>query len=319
LILRQFYELVINEGIANDPRGKSVVEKELKSKKKKFNGLSEKDKKYFDPETLKNPYADSRILNDTGRRDIKNILVGIDIETPEILLAEQLKNNKIAEIDLLFSHHPQGFAYASFYEVMSMQADIFSKYGVPINVAESLLEERIKEVSRKVMPQNHTRAVDAAKLLGYSFMCTHTASDNCVATYLQNIFDSKVPERVGDIIDLLMEIPEYKRASENKNGPKSIHGSHERKVGKVFVDMTGGTEGAEDLLEKLSQAGVGTIVGMHMDEKHYNKAREHHLNVVIAGHIASDSVGMNILLNKAQKKFGDLNIICCSGFNRFKH
>lgn len=319
MTLTQFYELVINEGIANDPRGKSVVEKELKDRKKKFNSLSEKDKKYFDQETLKNPYADSRILNDTGRRDIKNILVGIDIETPEMLLAEQLKNKKIAEIDLLLSHHPQGFAYASFYEVMNMQADILSKYGVPINVAEGLLEERIKEVSRKVMPQNHNRAVDAAKLLDYSFMCAHTASDNCVATYLQNIFDSKVPEQVGDIIDLLMEIPEYKLAGRNKNGPKAIHGSHERKAGKVFVDMTGGTEGAEDLLGKLSQAGVGTVVAMHMDEKHYNKAKEHHLNVVIAGHIASDSIGINLLLDKAEKKLGNLNIICCSGFNRFKH
>ena len=82
--------------------------------------------------------------------------------------------------------------------------------------------------------------------------------------------------------------------------------------------MTGGTEGAEGVLGRLSESGVGTIVGMHMSEQHYSSAKQHHLNVVIAGHIESDNVGMNLLLDKVLKKFGKLNIIPCSGFTRVK-
>ena len=55
-------------------------------------------------------------------RQVRNILAGIDIETPELLLADRL-NEKGAGIDLVLAHHPEGRAYANFYEVMKMQAD----------------------------------------------------------------------------------------------------------------------------------------------------------------------------------------------------
>lgn len=72
-----------------------------------------------------------------------------------------------------------------------MQADILNKFGVPINVAEDILSDRIKEVQRRVMPINHTRAVDAARLLNIPFMCVHTPADNAVTTYLQQLIDNK--------------------------------------------------------------------------------------------------------------------------------
>ena len=97
-----------------------------------------------------------------------------------------------------------------------------------------------------------------------------------------------------------------------------IVGSGKRRAGKIFVDMTGGTEGSEGALEKLSDSGIGTIVGMHMSEKHYQNAEKFHINVVIAGHMASDTLGLNLLLDRVIKKFGPLNIISCSGFYRVK-
>ncbi len=79
------------------------------------------------------------------------MLVGIDIEVGEVLLAETLKNRG-ESIDLIMSHHPEGKAYANLYSVMHMQSDILNKFGVPINIAEDLLEGRIKEVERRLMP-----------------------------------------------------------------------------------------------------------------------------------------------------------------------
>jgi len=314
LKLIEFYRFVIEEGISRDPRGVERVELEIKRKKEEFETLETARKREFDQETLHNPYSDTRILNDT-KKEIKDILVGIDIETPELLLADRLRMRG-KQIDLALAHHPEGRAYANFYEVMSMQADILNKYGVPINIAEDLMEKRIKEVSRKVMAVNHFRAVDAAGLLDISFICVHTPADNLVATYLQGLMDEKKPERVEDAIGLLKEIPEYKEATIRGSGPKVIVGSEKRRAGKIFLDMTGGTEGSEEALEKLSLSGIGTIVGMHMSEKHYQKAEKFHINVVIAGHMASDTLGLNLLLDRAIDKFGPLNIIPCSGFYR---
>jgi len=314
LKLPEFYRFVIEEGISRDPRGVERVKLEIKRKEEEFGKMEEVKKREFDQETLRNPYSDTRILNDT-KKEIKNILVGIDIETPELLLADRLKAQG-KKIDLALAHHPEGRAYANFYEVMGMQADILNKYGVPINIAEDLLEKRIKDVSRKVMPVNHFRAVDAAGLLDISFICVHTPADNFVTTYLQGLIDEKKPDRVEDVIGLLKQIPEYEEATARGNGPKVIVGSEERRAGKIFVDMTGGTEGSEEALEKLSLSGVGTIVGMHMSEKHYQNAEKFHINVVIAGHMASDTLGLNLLLDRAIEKFGPLNIISCSGFYR---
>ena len=314
--LTEFYKFVIEEGISRDPRGVERVKLEIKRKKEEFEKLEETKKREFDQEALRNPYSDTRILNDT-KKEVENILVGIDIETPELLLADRLTSQG-KKIELALAHHPEGRAYANFYEVMGMQADILNKYGVPINIAEDILAKRIKDVSRKVMSVNHFRAVDAAELLGISFICVHTPADNFVTTYLQGLLDEKRPERVGDVFGLLKEIPEYKQSAARGSGPKVIVGSEKRQAGKIFVDMTGGTEGSEEALEKLSLSGVGTIVGMHMSEKHYQNAERFHINVVIAGHMASDTLGLNLLLDQAIKKFDPLNIISCSGFYRVK-
>jgi len=316
LNLTEFYKFVIEEGISRDPRGVERVKLEIKRKKEEFEKLEETKKREFDQEALRNPYSDTRILNDT-KKEVENILVGIDIETPELLLADRLTSQG-KKIELALAHHPEGRAYANFYEVMGMQADILNKYGVPINIAEDILAKRIKDVSRKVMSVNHFRAVDAAELLGISFICVHTPADNFVTTYLQGLLDEKRPERVGDVFGLLKEIPEYKQSAARGSGPKVIVGSEKRQAGKIFVDMTGGTEGSEEALEKLSLSGVGTIVGMHMSEKHYQNAERFHINVVIAGHMASDTLGLNLLLDQAIKKFDPLNIISCSGFYRVK-
>jgi hypothetical protein len=95
-----------------------------------------------------------------------------------------------------------------------------------------------------------------------------------------------------------------------------VLGSKDNRAGKVLVDMTGGTSGSEKSYAKLSQAGVGTIVGMHMSDKHREEAEKNHLNVVIAGHIASDSLGMNMLLDGIENR--GVEIIPCSGFIRHK-
>ena len=55
---------------------------------------------------------------------------------------------------------------------------------------------------------------------------------------------------------------------------------------------------------------------MHLDEKLRKKADEFGLNVVIAGHIASDSIGINLFLDRLEKR--GLTIKTCSGLIRVK-
>ncbi|MFH1854003.1 MAG: NGG1p interacting factor NIF3 [Candidatus Omnitrophota bacterium] len=313
--LVDIYNTVVNFGMNKDPRGKEKVKKELLRAKKEFEGLNKLEKESYDQERLVHPYSDTRIVYGKKDTEVKAILVGIDIEIGEVLLAERLKE-KGAQIDLLFSHHPEGLALAGFYNVMYMQIDILNKMGVPINVAESLMLDRIKEVERKILPANHFRSVDAARLLDMAFMTCHTPADNCVASYLQKMMDKEMPDTLGDIIEILSTIPEYRESAKQGASPKIIRGFSSSKAGKIFVDMTGGTEGSKNIFAKLSQAGVSTLVCMHLSEDHFNKAKEEHMNVIIAGHIASDNIGLNIILDELEKK-DKFKIIPCSGFRKF--
>jgi putative NIF3 family GTP cyclohydrolase 1 type 2 len=312
--LREFFDFAIQVGMDADPRGRDTALQDLQDTKLAYSELKEEDRQFFDDDRLANPYADSRILNGDPDHEVKKLLAGIDVDTQELLLADRL-NERGAGIDLVLGHHPAGRAYAGFYDVMRMQADILNRFGVPINVAESQLESRMKEVARSVLPANHARPVDAARLLGLAYACIHTPADNLVSTHLQSLFDTEGPTRLKEILRLLKAIPEYEDAAKINAGPRIFIGSDDQRAGKIFVDMTGGTSGSKDTIERLSQSGVGTLVCMHLSEDHRKEAEKNHLRVVIAGHIASDNLGLNLLLD-AVGRHGAFDVIACSGFRR---
>ncbi|MGA2775557.1 MAG: NGG1p interacting factor NIF3, partial [Candidatus Omnitrophota bacterium] len=179
-------------------------------------------------------FEDSRILYGSPNTEVKKIIVGIDIEVADLLLADKLRQRQ--GLDLVLSHHPEGVAYASLYKVMRLQIDVLRKAGIKEAVARKLLEERMFEVERKIMPQNHTRPVDAAVLLDLPFMCLHTPADNHVYSYLIGLMNKEKPKMVEDIVEILLGIPEYKEAQKNLSGPFIITGSPRRRAGRILVD-----------------------------------------------------------------------------------
>jgi len=310
--VQQIYDLGIKLGIKSDLRGETKVKKYLGRTKARYEKMSKEEREEFDKEKLTNPYSDSRILNTNGKKEIKKIMIGIDMEGPELMLA-----NQMGDIDLVIAHHPEGPALADLHSVMDLQAEVLAQYGVPINVAESLIKLRISEVGRGVSPANHNRAVDIARAISMNFMCLHTPCDNLGASFLDKLLKKKKPEFVDDILKMLKEIPEFKEAVALKAGPKLFAGDPENSCGKVAVtEFTGGTSGSKDIYEKMSQAGIGTVIGMHMSEEHRKEAEKYHINVVIAGHMASDSLGLNLFLDELEKK--GIKIVPMSGLIRVK-
>ncbi|MCK5061578.1 NGG1p interacting factor NIF3 [Candidatus Parcubacteria bacterium] len=309
---KQIYELAVKMGIKSDLRGEQAVKKYLDRTKEKYERLDKEEKKEFDKENFTNPYNDTRILADNKKKKIKKVLVGIDMETPELLYAKME-----GDIDLVIGHHPEGKALADLSGVMDLQAQLLAGYGVPINIAESVLKPRISEVNRGTHPINHNRPVDMAKLLRIDYMCTHTIADNLGAKFLTDILRRKKPEYVGDILKMLKDISEFSEAIKINAGPRLFTGNKENSCGQVAVtEWTGGTSGSKEMYEKMAQAGIGTIIGMHMHEEHRAEAEKYHLNVVIAGHMACDSLGMNLFLDELEKK--GIEVIPCSGLIRIK-
>ena len=285
--LSELYRLIVKYGSDRDPRYKLPPE----------------------------PFADSAILYGRPSVDVRSALVGIDIDVGTIVLADRLRQRQ--GLDMVISHHPEGAALAALYKVMQVQVDVLVRLGVGRQVAQEFLDERMREVERRVLPGNHNQVVDAARLLDMPFMCVHTPADNHVYSYVKNLMGKVKPKKVQDIIDCLMSIPEYRQAAGENAGPRIILGAPRRAAGEVSVEMTGGTEGPRDIFESMYKKGVRTLVCMHLSEDHFKKVKDMNLNVVIAGHISSDTLGINLLLDRIESK-QSLRIIECGGFRRFK-
>lgn len=315
--LEQLYRKAVKIGIENDLRGKEEIKKILKEEKEKFDSLKKDELEYYDKDRLFNPFSDSRVLNGELNTEVKKVIVGIDMETGEMLLTYLLNKDLEQKIDLIIAHHPEGYALAQLYDVMKLQADLMASYGINISVAEQLMEKRISEIERRLMPVNHTRAVDAAKVLGIPMMCIHTPADNCVTNYLKKTFEKQKPYKLKDLLKILKNIPEYKKSAKLQVPPKIVSGSENSKCGKIYVDMTGGTEGSKEIFEKYANSGVSTLVGMHLSEEHLENAKKAKLNVVIAGHISSDVLGLNLLFDEIEKE-EKLEFVGVSGFERMR-
>jgi hypothetical protein len=311
--LREIYETAVRMGIEADPRGKAGVDEFLARTRKRYDALPEQLKALADPDELTNPFNDTRIYVGDPDTEVTTLIGGIDMNTGEVLLADRLREKGVP-VDAIYTHHPEGWGLTKLDSVMEVQADIWAGLGVPIQAGEKLIMERMDEVRRRLMPLNYDQAVDAARLLDMPFFSAHTPTDNLVVDYLNKYFAKKKPTLIEDVQRALLEIPEYRIAAQKGAGPYLGKSSPGARAGRVWVDMTGGTEGPKTVVEKLAAAGVGTIVGMHMGQELRDEADKHSIHVIIAGHMSSDSLGINIFLDELERN--GVTTIATSGLTR---
>ena len=231
--------------------------------------------------------------------NIKKVLIGVDMETPELLLGKELG------VDLVISHHPNSdSARINFHKVMDRQIDKMVEYGVPVNKAQKVLAGRIAEVALGTHVSNYDRASSAARLLKMPFMNIHIPADiigeNIVQKHLNNYTADKPKATCGDILEALKEMDIYKDALA---GPVIRVGSESSYAGKVIALFAGGTNGGADVFKAYFEAGVGTIVCMHVPDGVKKAVAEQNIgNVIVAGHMASDSIGLNKIIEALEEK-----------------
>ena len=240
--------------------------------------------------------------------NIKKVVIGVDMGTAEILLAQQLG------ADLVIGHHPVGGTTRSqFPEVMKRQYDKMVEAGITINRAQKALAKKIGQVERAGHAGNYDQAWSAARLLKMPFMGIHSPTDvlaeRAVEAKLAEGLKDKPRATLQDILDILNEMPEYDKTLSK---PVIRVGSAGDFAGRPLVIMAGGTNGGVDVIKAYFDAGVGTTISMHMPEDVITAVKEQNIgNVVVAGHMASDSVGLNIFIKALEER--GLEVVRMSG------
>ena len=133
---------------------------------------------------------------------------------------------------------------------------------------------------------------------------------------MKNYIGKQIFDRVGEIYDYLMEIPEYQEAARRKNAPEIVSGNPKSRAGRVAVFFTGGTNPSKEAYVEFAKAGIGTLIDMHIPEDGLTELKKLHVNVINAGHMASDSIGANLFFDKLEKQ--GIEVIPCSGLIRIK-
>ncbi len=229
-------------------------------------------------------------------KDIKKVLIGVDMETPEILLGKEL------EVDVVISHHPT--AGDQIIKFMSHEVQLINDgVGIPINHAQKMIRKRMKQVELGSHVRNYDRSRSAAKLLDMPYMNIHIPADFITERYIQGhlneIVKDKPKAKLKDVLEGLNLIEEYQK-TEGK--PVIRVGGPEDYAGKIAVLMAGGTNGGEDVFKAYFQAGVGTIVCMHVPENVKKAVESQGIgNIIVAGHMASDSIGLNKIIELWEK------------------
>jgi len=229
--------------------------------------------------------------------NIRKVLFGIDAGVPELLLAKQ------QGYDAVIAHHPQGgTAITRFHQVFKRHIQQMVAVGIPIEEARKAVEKRLKELEVEAHTRNYGHAVDVARLLKMPYMNIHTPLDEVGRRIMSEKVDSRIREdsTVRDVVSALEELPEFKNAVTQI---KIRLGKAENPAGKVVVSHGAGTNGGYEIATTYFKYGIGTVVYIHIRPGDLEKLKaENRGNLIITGHIASDSVGINPLIQELEKR-----------------
>ncbi|MFQ6064448.1 MAG: hypothetical protein ACE5L6_03130 [Candidatus Bathyarchaeia archaeon] len=150
--------------------------------------------------------------------------------------------------------------------------------------------------------RNYDHAVDVARLLKIPYMNIHTPLDEVGRKIMAEKINSRISNNstVEEVVCALRELPEFTNAATEI---KIRQGRAENPAGRVVVSHGAGTNGGYEIARTYFRYGVGTVVYIHVRSRDLERLREDKRgNLIVTGHIASDSVGINPLIHELEKR-----------------
>src|SRR3989449_75610 len=234
-------------------------------------------------------------------RNARRALFGIDVEAADLLMAKE------KGYDVVIAHHPTGgSATLDFPKVLVKHADILTRHGVPRAVADAAVREMQEEREPRAHAENYDRLPSIARLIGIGLMCIHNPCDEIGRRVMDETLRAKLkPDpRVRDAIDTLYGIPEFQAA---KTRIAVRMGKIDNPLGKWAVHHGAGTNGGVPVARAAFEHGIDTVFYIHIDAGALRRlwelfGREGSKNLVVTGHVASDSIGINALVRELRKR-----------------
>ena len=220
---------------------------------------------------------------------ITHVLLGIDVGTAELFMARQLGYHCVV------AHHPAGAA-GPFWEVFRWHAQQMIDAGVPEQVAREAVAARIAAMEAASQRENYDHVRSVARLLEMPFLNIHAPLDQVGRQLMQQTVDQQLKSNpastVADVRNALLSLPEYAAATTSM---QVLHGSWSARAGRVVVSRGAYTNGGYAVAKAYLTHGVDTVCCIHFPLEDAQRLTKEGIpgNVLVMGHIAGDSVGIN--------------------------
>jgi len=243
---------------------------------------------------FRNVPADSEI-HVKGRR-IRKVLVAIDVGVAELLLARD------QGCDAVIAHHPAGGrARLEGYKVFLRHINQLRQAGVPEDAAREAVKSKLRALELQHHPGNYDQTPSAAMRLRMPLVSIHSPCDEIGRKLIQRSLKGlDENSTVKDVVSRIGRFPEFRKAVSKI---EVRLGSPKNKAGKIVISHAAYTNGGYEIAKTYFQNSVGTLSYIHIAEADLTKlANEPSGNLIVLGHIASDWLGINRLLNELEKK-----------------
>ncbi|MHA2500920.1 MAG: hypothetical protein ACXAEL_15225 [Candidatus Hodarchaeales archaeon] len=229
--------------------------------------------------------------------DISKILYGIDIGTAELLYAK--KN----DFDCVIAHHPLGCVEA--WRVFLWHIPQLESKGVPSEEAQEIVQQKASSLKFGFHARNYDAVPSFARQLGLPFLNIHSPSDELGRRMIQGAIDDLQKEK-GDVE--LKEIGPYlkrkfKEFEKAQTQVEIAKGKDNDRLGQFIFSHGALTNGGFELAETYYRYGVDTVIYIHISPTDLNRISAlEDGQLIITGHLVSDSVGINPFLDRLSHK-----------------
>ena len=220
---------------------------------------------------------------------IGHLLLGIDVGAAELFMARQLGYHAVV------AHHPAGYA-GPFWEVYRLHVGQMVAEGVPRDVAEVAVAERIAGFEAASQRENYDHVASVARLLETPFLNIHSPLDEVGRRIMQATVDAALAANpaatVADLRDTLLRLPEFAAA---RTRMQVALGSWDAPAGRVVVSHGAYTNGGYHVARAYLTHGIDTVCCIHFPREDAQRLAAEGVrgNILVMGHIAGDSVGIN--------------------------
>lgn len=228
-------------------------------------------------------------------KNIRKVLISIDVDVAELMLAKNLG------CDAVIAHHPIGEASINFHLVFDRHVDYMLEHGIPRQIAEEAVTKLKKRVALRTHTTIYTHTVAAAEKIGMPLVNIHLPCDELMRRRILAQLKSSKIENVSDIKSSVEQIPEFRKSATEVQVP---YGDPTSKAGRYALVVAAGTNGGYPVAKAYFEHGISTVIYLHVNSEDLAKLKEEKVsgNLVILGHLAGDSVGLNQLADALERK-----------------